>query len=120
MRAPSRELPGEIHQRTYTAYMGAAASSLRRPVYLCHQCTHKFFPEECVMSINNENNENSDTENEEDTTPSPSSGPTCPRCGSDFLELGRAIDGDVADAVRAAAANGIPMVGGDRGKESGC
>ena len=42
---------------------------------------------------------------------------TCPRCGSDFLELGRAISSDVGDVVRAAAANGIPMVGWCEHKE---
>ena len=100
--------------------MGAGASSLGRPVYHCHACSHKFFPEDVTTSATTEvadeeeedgrNNDANDEEAEEEDSDPPDACTTCPRCGSDFLELGRAISSDAGDVVRAAAANGIPMV----------
>ena len=98
--------------------MGAAASSLGRPVYMCHACDHKFFPEEETTSATTTsgggggNDDTSEGSNEAAEASASGNGPkTCPRCGSDFLELGRAVNSDVADVMRAAAANGVPMVG---------
>ena len=101
--------------------MGAAASSLGRPVYMCHACDHKFFPEETTTSVTtsgegvgggNGDTSSAEGRNEAAEAGASGNGPnTCPRCGSDFLELGRAVNSDVADVMRAAAANGVPMVG---------
>ena len=111
--------------------MGAGASSLGRPVYHCHACSHKFFPEDVTTTTNaplvadEEEEDGSNNDNDQDgevegTADPPDACTTCPRCGSDFLELGRAISSDVGDVVRAAAANGIPRGGWCAHKEGVC
>ena len=89
--------------------MGAGASSLGvYPVYLCHACQHTFFPFGDDVSngrgVANRGDETTDATRPGRVTPA------CPECGSDFLELGRAVHSDVADAVRAAADGVSPMV----------